>query len=291
MQNEHIKVSIIVPVYNSETFIDRCLKSLQEQTLKDIEIICIDDCSTDNSVEIIRNQYVNKDNRFSIYENKESKFAGGSRNFGISIAKGEYIAFIDSDDYVDLDFYERLYNNAKMHNADIVIGGIKIIDANTNALGKECNYNYECEYLPEKILPKIKEGVCWDKIYKSSFLKNNKKIRFPENVTYAEDILFSYLALCNCNKVVFTSGSFYYWMQRGSSISFITSERKKSQDTLKVLYSIYEELSKTNPSQIFAGISLNFALHYLSFFAFKDPKDKELFKEKLEKDYPYLKIS
>lgn len=290
MLQEQIKISVIIPVYNSSAFINRCLKSLQEQTLKDIEIICIDDCSTDDSVEIIRNQFVLQDNRFSIYENKEKKFASGSRNFGINIAKGEYIAFVDSDDYLDLDFYERLYDNAKIYNADIAIGGIKIIDVVSNTLVKQCVYSGECEYLTEKILPKIKEGVCWDKIYKSSFLRANKNIRFPENIVYAEDILFGYLALSNCHKVVFTSGSFYYWMRRGSSISFAVNDEKKSSDTLNVLYSIYDELIKNNASQDLAGISLNFVIPYLALFAFKDPKNKEHFNGCLQKHYPFLKV-
>ena len=144
--------------------------------------------------------------------------------------------------------------------------------------------------MPEKILPKIKEGVCWDKIYKLSFLENNKNIRFSEDIVYTEDLLFSYQALCNCNKVVFTSGSYYYWMRRGSSISFALSKEKRTDDTLKVLYSILDELVKNNSSQDLAGISLNFVLPYLALFAFKDLKNKELFNERLQKHYPLLKI-
>lgn len=291
MSKEHIKISIIVPVYNTGAFLHKCLKSLQDQTLKNIEIICIDDCSTDNSVEIICNDFVSQDHRFSIYKNKEKKFASGSRNYGIEVAKGEYIAFVDSDDYVDLDYFERLYDNAKIYDADIAIGGIEITNTNTNTLIKKCDYTYECEYLTEKILPKIKEGVCWDKIYKASFLKNNDNIRFPENIVYTEDILFSYLVLSNCNKVVFTGGSFYRWQRRNSSISFSTTEEKRTNDTLKVLHSILDVLIKNNSSQDLVGISLNFVLPYLALYAFKNPKNKELFNEKLQKYYPLLKIS
>ena len=281
-------VSIIVPVYNVEKYIYECVDSLLNQTYRDIEIILVDDASPDACPSIC-DEYALKDTRIKVIH-KENGGLSDARNAGLDIATGDYVLFVDSDDYLDLDFYERLYDNAKIYNADIAIGGIKIIDAASNKLGKQCVYNGECEYLTEKILPKIKEGVCWDKIYKSSFLKSNKNIRFPENIVYAEDILFSYLALSNCHKVVFTSGSFYYWMRRGSSISFATNDEKRSHDTLNVLYSIYDELIKNNASQDLAGISLNFAIPYLALFAFKDPKNKEHFNECLQKHYPFLKV-
>ena len=115
-------VSIIVPVYNCAQFLNRCMDSLVNQTLKDIEIICINDGSTDNSPEILQ-EYAAKDSRIKII-NKENGGLSSARNRGLAAAQGEYLGFVDSDDWVDLDFFEKLYNAAKKYDTDIATGGI-----------------------------------------------------------------------------------------------------------------------------------------------------------------------
>lgn len=114
-----IKISVIVPVYNVENYLRECLESIINQTLKEIEILCIDDCSTDNSYSILE-EYAKKDNRIILIKNLENKGGGYNRNIGIKEARGEYISFIDSDDYVLKDYLENLYNTAKKYNSDIV---------------------------------------------------------------------------------------------------------------------------------------------------------------------------
>ena len=110
-----VKVSVIIPVYNTEKYLEKCLYSVCNQTLSDIEIICINDCSTDNSREIL-NKYAADDERIKIINFEENKGAAAARNAGIDAATGEYIGFVDSDDYPDLDFYEKLYNKAENRN-------------------------------------------------------------------------------------------------------------------------------------------------------------------------------
>ena len=112
------KVSIIVPVYNIEKYLAKCLDSLINQTLEDIEIICVNDGSTDNSAEIL-NEYAQKDCRIKII-NQDNAGLSAARNTGINAANGEYIGYVDSDDWIDLNFYEKLYNAAKDTDADIV---------------------------------------------------------------------------------------------------------------------------------------------------------------------------
>ena len=113
------KISIIVPVYNVEEYIGTCLKSLVEQTLEDIEIICINDGSTDNSIRIIQ-YFMQNDFRIKLI-NTSNNGQGIARNIGIQNAKGEYIAFVDPDDWVDNDMYLKMYNQAQLLNSDIVI--------------------------------------------------------------------------------------------------------------------------------------------------------------------------
>lgn len=124
------KVSVIIPVYNTEKFLRKCLDSVCNQTLQDIEIICINDCSTDGSLEILR-EYARKDNRIKLIELLENCGAAKARNIGIDIAEGEYLGFIDSDDYIDLDFYENLYAKAIETSADVVKGSDMLIIGKT----------------------------------------------------------------------------------------------------------------------------------------------------------------
>lgn len=114
-----IKVSVIIPVFNTEKYINKCLSSLVNQTLDDIEIICVNDGSADNSLEIIE-KIANNDARIKII-NQEHKKQGAARNAGLKIAEGEYIGFVDSDDWIDLNYYEMLYNTAKKYDADIAL--------------------------------------------------------------------------------------------------------------------------------------------------------------------------
>ncbi len=117
-KDSRVKVSVIVPVFNVEIYLEECLKSLINQTLKEIEIILIDDKSSDNSGEIC-DRYGELDSRIRVIHNKSNIRQGLSRNKGIEIARGEFIGFVDADDYVDLDFYEKLYHSAKKNNTNI----------------------------------------------------------------------------------------------------------------------------------------------------------------------------
>ena len=117
--SKDIKVSIIIPVYNVEQYLPKCLDSIINQTLKDIEIICINDGSTDNSLSILK-EYASKDDRMIIID-KENKGQGIARNLGIKKAKGKYIGFVDPDDWVDIQMFEKMYNQAQKLNSEIVI--------------------------------------------------------------------------------------------------------------------------------------------------------------------------
>ena len=126
MQNP--KVSIIVPVYNAEKYLERCVNSLRNQTLKDIEIILVDDSSTDASLEIC-NQMAIDDSRIKVIH-KANEGAGLARNAALAIASGEYIGFVDSDDFVEFNMFETLYDKAVMYSSDLVMSGVIFVDGN-----------------------------------------------------------------------------------------------------------------------------------------------------------------
>ena len=219
------KVSLIIPVYNVEKYLSKCLDSLVNQTLRDIEIICINDGSTDNSLKILE-EYSKNDSRIIVI-NKENSGPSVARNSGMEIATGEYIGFVDSDDWIDLDYFEKLYNSAVENSADIAVASI--------IRWRKCNQKYRIKYeegsiyqnLNEKIsacdIPKICY-VC-NKLYKSEIIKNKQ---FTPNV-YFEDVIWLPEVIKSSNKLVTVSGTNYYYRVNNNSIVKKTS-KKKQQD-------------------------------------------------------------
>lgn len=126
-----VRISVIIPVYNSEQHLRKCLETLCSQTLQDIEIICVNDCSIDNSFFILQ-EYAKKDKRIKLIDLKENKGAAVARNIGIESVSGQYLGFVDSDDFVDQNFYEKLYERAVKTDSDVVKGNIKFIALKQN---------------------------------------------------------------------------------------------------------------------------------------------------------------
>ncbi|MCM1010794.1 MAG: glycosyltransferase [Fusobacterium sp.] len=219
------KISVVIPVYNVEKYLSRCLESVVNQTFKDLEIICIDDGSSDKSLEILRS-YAEKDSRFVIVVQKNSG-PSVARNKGIDIAKGKYISFIDADDWIDLNFYEKLYSAAVGRNADIAAAGI----IRLNNYKKKFYINYTCEELSND--PNRKFELCdvpdrnyvWNKIYKLEKIRQ-KNLRFKAGVFY-EDIIFTPEVIYNLEKLVTVAQTFYYYWKTQNSIVTQKSEKYK----------------------------------------------------------------
>ena len=256
-----IKISIIVPVYNVEKYISRCLNSLINQTLDDIEIICVNDCSVDNSFQIVK-EYAARDSRFVLIEHETNQGLGSARNSGIGIASGEYIIFIDSDDYIDTDYCEKLYNTAKKYDADIVV---------TNLLKHKKRYNrYNVFFksIKEAIDLSDKINICKDnkqrffnatnKIFRNDFLKYNK-ILFQVGC-YFEDVMFTVKSIFLANKIVSCPEVAYHYMENPSSIvKSKNSVEKKKRDH----FDVYTELQKyANDKKICLPERLNYIDSY-----------------------------
>lgn len=209
------KVSIIVPVYNVEKYLRKCIDSLVNQTLNDIEIICINDGSTDKSLKILK-EYKNKDSRI-ILLNQENSGQSVARNRGIEIAKGEYLGFVDPDDWIDLDYYEKLYNAASTNDTDIAVGGI----IRVTGIKKKKFLNFEKETLTDNT--KLKFELCdvpeksyiWNKIYKTQKLKEIN-LKFEEGRIF-EDCIFTPQALFFLGKMVTVPNTYYYYLRRNNS--------------------------------------------------------------------------
>lgn len=205
------KVSVIIPVYNVEKYIKKCLDSLVNQTLSDIEIIVVNDGTPDNS-QIIIDEYVKNypDKVISIV--KENGGQGSARNIGLGKATGEYIGYVDSDDYVELNMYEELYDKAKENDSDIIICGNNIVYENNYKKISEINYDNKYNNFENAFFGKM---AVWNKLYKKEILINNN-IKFKEKVWY-EDFAFTLKTLVNAKTIAFLDKSLYNYLWREGS--------------------------------------------------------------------------
>ena len=219
-------ISLIVPVYNVEKYLARCLDSLLNQTYKDIEIICINDGSTDSSYDILK-EYSEKDERIIIL-NQANQGISVARNNGLKIASGEYVGYVDSDDWLDLNFCEKLYNAAKKYDADVAAGGIiKISDKYQRKL-----LSYQEEKVYDNVHDKFiacdvpDKSYVWNKIYKKSKLIEHD-ISFIPNVIY-EDIVFTPKVLYYTDKLVTVPDTNYYYFRHHRTLVRMKNKKAKS---------------------------------------------------------------
>lgn len=220
------KVSIIITFYNLEDYVEKCLNSLVNQTLTDIEVICVNDGSTDKTVDKIK-KFVDTDRRIILID-KKNEGVSAARNYGLNQASGEYVMFIDGDDFIELNACELAYTKAIKFQTDIVIFQKKYIAEEKTIY---CSYFKQSKYYqtlldkPYKFFDKITETFesvhamyCWDKLYKRKFLLYNK-IQFP-NVSFSEDNLFVIQTLINNPSIIITDDYLYnYYSRRSNSLS------------------------------------------------------------------------
>ena len=222
-----IKVSVILAVYNVEPYLERSLDCLINQTLKDIEIICIDDCSTDKSLEILRD-YAKKDDRIIVIESEKNQGAAIARNKGLKIAKGEYLGFIDPDDAIDLNYYEELYKTAKENDVDVVKCGIKTIFPNGRTV--ESNLNDEIK----KTNPYMFNYEWTTAIYRNAFIKENNII-FPEECHKAQDVVFLARVMFKHLSLKIIDGVYYNYYKRENSLNSKKIPIKSIKSALKAV--------------------------------------------------------
>lgn len=215
-------ISAIIPVYNSEEFLEECVQSLINQTLKEIEIIFINDGSIDRSLEILK-KYEVLDNRIIVI-NQENEGPSAARNKGIEIAKGEYISFIDSDDWIHKDMYKKMHSRAVAGDLDLVICDMKIIeqDRETYLKGLEVDiqklsYDEIKDNILNELLGNSGFNSMANKIFRTSIIKNNN-LRLNINIYYAEDWLFN-IEFFKYVKKVFYINEAYYFYRRGHESS------------------------------------------------------------------------
>lgn len=224
-------ISVIVPVYNVEKYVGRCLDSLINQTNKQLEIIVVNDGSKDNSLEILK-EYEKKDSRIKVID-KPNGGLSSSRNVGLDNATGDYITFLDSDDWLESSTYEKVEQVfGKYEDVDLVIFKNKVVHSEKDVLDNFCKSEtvMEGEQIADFILGTLKNFPslsCCNKVYRR---ENIKGLRFLEG-RQNEDILYNYSALKQIRKAVFLDAEYYHYYQREGSISW-GKVRKKSFDSM-----------------------------------------------------------
>ena len=232
-----VEVSVIVPVYNVEQYLEKCLKSLINQKFNNYEIIVVNDGSPDGSQKII-DKYVKKYPELVKGYIKQNGGLSSARNYGLKMASGKYVAFVDSDDYVTDNYLSSLYDDAKKNNSDIVVCDI-IKKCGNNEEILSCYFNGDNDIFKNML---ISLPAAWNKLYsKSLFVDNN--IYYPDNIYY-EDLATTGRLLVNAKKISYIDKALYYYIIRDGSIMNQKKYNKKMSDiftSLDTLTEYYKE--------------------------------------------------
>ena len=238
LNNSSPKISIIVPVYKVEHYLCRCLDSIVAQTFTNWECVLIDDGSPDNSG-VICDEYAAKDSRFKVIHQKNAGVSA-ARNAGLEAAKGEWICFVDADDWVDTEMLSSLYDTAVQQNAEVVVSGDVRTDGRIE-IEKHCP-NQGWMDMP-KDFAIYWQGPCAKLLKKTILHKEN--IKFPVGIALAEDLLFTFKVFFYCKKIYGINRAYYYYFfNQNSAVHTITKEKIKNEK--QVLTSIEEVLQKEN---------------------------------------------
>ncbi len=259
-------ISVIMPVYNSARYLRETMDCIVQQSLQDIEIICVDDGSTDNSLDIL-NEYKKDDSRIKIIS-QQNMGAGAARNAGIQIAQGEYFSFLDADDHFELDMLETAYNCCAEADADITVFRCDLFDDN-NGTTAPCPWGLRMELLPAQIpfswrdIPenifRVFNGWAWDKLFRASFVKENG-ILF-QNLKTTNDMLFVISALVKAERIITIDRVLAH--QRRNLRSSLSNNREVSWGCFyEALQALRDEILRMG---IFAEVErgfVNFALQH-----------------------------
>lgn len=284
-------LSVIIPVYNVENYLKKCLDSVLNQTLKDIEIICIDDGSTDSSPDILKD-YSNKDPRIKVIT-KENGGQASARNLGIKEAQGEYISFIDSDDFIEPEMLEKLYTKAKDNNLDMAMCKIATYDNQTGEIKDNVWYymlgvfrEFEKDIFSHKDTMEFTCNIAvtpYNKIYKTSLLKDNN-VLFPQGLIF-EDEKFFFDTYLRAKRVSIVDEFLYYYRtnRKGSTVDL--NKENDYSDIIPISKQIRETFKQTNNYEDYKILLANRFIHLqLARFTQTSPKYKEKFFSLMKED-------
>lgn len=285
-----VKVSVIIPVYNAEKYLKQCLNSICRQTLQEIEIICVDDGSTDNSLNILQ-EYANADTRIQVLTQK-NQGAGAARNYGLRTARGLYLSFLDADDFFEPNMLEEAVNTIELYSADFVVFESDQFHMDTNSYAKPSwvvRHKDIPPYMPFSYLSltdnvfKTFVGWAWDKLYRKSFIDKHN-LWFQEQRT-SNDLLFVFSALVLAKRIAVIDKILAH-QRRGGRESLSVTREKSWHCFYDALIALRKRLKDENIywklEQDFINYALHFSLWNLRTLA--EPT-KQILKEQLCKEW------
>ena len=289
------QISVVVPVYNVEIYLRECLDSLANQTFEDFEVICVNDGSDDSSPDILE-EYASEDERFKIVS-QENKGLSGARNTGMNYIKGRYLLFLDSDDWLELNALELLYNHANALNSEMVIFPYRYFNQETKQYEENDftklnmfdssvdNKNFNYKNIPETVFRIPHESI---KLYDVKTLKK-LAVKFPEGLNY-EDAYFFYKIFFKLNKVSIIRTPIYNYRIRNDSIC--TTGTEKSFDIFKILTSIENFLKEDEIYESFKDEFILFTVINLKFVYLRlDERFRDRYLEKIKKNYEFFSLN
>ena len=232
-------LTIVIPVYNVEKYIYDCLESVRKQTYKDFNVIIVDDGSTDNSINIAE-EFCNKDNRFKIISKKNGGLSD-ARNYGLNYVDTKYVTFLDSDDFISINTYEKLINNLETNDNDIVVADIEYYytNINNNFILKGLNTKVSNDINKQSLLSPM---FAWNKVYKLEYFKSINQL-YPIGLWY-EDIPVTTLLFTNTNKIGYVEEVLYYYRQNDDSI--MSQKSKRNEEIFKILEIVIDNFKQRN---------------------------------------------
>lgn len=293
MKDINCKISIVVPIYNVELYLDKCVSSLINQTYKNIEIILVDDGSPDQCPALC-DAYAQKDQRITVVH-KENGGLSDARNAGIEKARGEYILFVDSDDYIELDTCEKLYEIITSYEVDIVVGNARKIEKGVCSLMRHTYIPQKDvisgpDYLKLELIKGTMYMAAWLNLYKKSFLVDNK-LSFEVGLLH-EDEEFTPRAFLKANSVLGTNIVFYNYLIREGSITTSKKKLKNAEHIMKTCRKLEEIYEKIEDEELKALLNDNLVDKFLNTFQtarLYNKEHKKLVNKKFLKNKAYTK--
>jgi len=280
------KISVIVPIYNAEKYLVKCLNSIVSQTYENIEIILVNDGSTDSSRDMM-NEYAARDNRI-IAIDKENGGIGSAYEAAFQKMTGEYVSFVDSDDYIELNMYEELVQVADGSNADIVQFNMIKVDEDGNRIGIEefgdINYNNMEQLFEDHYMKRFHPSLgC--RIFKQGLLKNAKLLK--QNIGIDELLITQ--AIIGCNKLVSVDKAFYYQFVRVSSVSRSSFNDRTIEQGINVYKLIFEITGEKNSKLAFYPLYKYLDYIIFAFSGMSQRKGSDLLRQEFSENFNRLK--
>lgn len=302
---ENISLSVIVPVYNMEKYLGTCIESLLAQTYEDLQIVLVNDCSTDNSLDILKNYESKYPKKIVVIDSKENLRQGGARNLGMKLTQSEYIGFVDADDFIHPRMYEILMKEARENGSDVIYCMHENVDETATGKMDDVDDSYSSDSMTRMVFQKLsdeermdmmlssKYGCVWGGVYRRDLIERNA-LYFPEHLAYEDNYWVCVLQMLFESVTVVQRKLYYYRQQNSSTIH--KKNAKHHYDRIEISKRLLKYVKDNKMMQryhdfieyFFIGVStLNSCSMFVSHFDEPRADSLDYVKDMLKKEFPH----